>query len=179
MGFKPGRPPANEPSAFAFLTDNRLVQNGNITRYPTNQRMWNSFIQELNKWIKNETGNFDPTFTGFSTDPSTANVWWHRYGQFVHMEFGFTTGTSDATTFSIDDVPEVIRPRDNQTCLTGGMVDNNVSITANTACEVKSTGVISFYSNDTGGGWTGSGTKGISGGLTQSIIYSLRQPGKH
>ena len=178
MGFKPGPPPDNEPSAFEFLTDNRLLHNPNITRMPTTQREWNTFIQELNKWVKNETGSFDPTFTGFSSGPTAASVWWHRYGQLVYLQFEFTTGTSDATGFTITNLPDNITPRDTQRCLIWELVDGSSTISNVQTVDVKSDGTIAFYSAIPDNAWTASGGKGIAR-KGNSIMYSLRQPGKH
>ena len=182
---KPGPPPANEPAAFEFLTDNRLVHNSAITRMPTTQREWDSFIIELNKWIKNETGSFDVSssdsakFTGFSSDPSSANIWWHKYGQLVHLQFEFSFGTSDATDFTITGIPENLRPRDDMDVLCPGLRDGSASISPVGACTVTSVGAINFWTTPHHGVWTGSGTKGFSTSGRFSIIYSLRQPGKH
>jgi len=187
MSLKPGPVPDNQPSAFEFLTDNRFIHNGNISRMPTTQQQWNTFIQELNKLIKNETGNFDVSssddakFTGFSTDPSSANIWFHRYGQMVHMEFHFSNGTSDTQEFTITGIPKVIRPRDDQTCLIGSMHDNGSDLTTISLVRVGSNGTLSFFKDATesASSWTGSAAKGFGTPTTQpSIIYSLRQPGK-
>jgi hypothetical protein len=150
---------------------------------PTTQREWNTFIQELNKWIKNETGSFDvggsatAQFTGFSSDPSGASVWWHRYGQIVYLEFHFTTGTSNATGFTITGIPEIIRPRDTQRCLIWDTVNagNQADVTP---LDVKPDGTIAFYSAFPDNAWTSSGGKGL-GRVGNGIMYSLRQPGKH
>lgn len=179
---KPGPPPNNQPSAYEDLTDNRLLNNGAITRMPTNQREWNRFIQELNKWIKNEVGNFDPTFTGFSADPSSASCWWHRYGQIVHLEFVFGTGTSNSTGFNITNLPSIITPRDDTTYLVGGLEDNGAAVTDGTV-KIKSDSTIEFYNNPAGlAAWTASGDKGFDTGAGgaefNSVIYSLRSPEK-
>ena len=178
MGFKPGPGPPNEPASFEFLTDNRLLHNPNITRMPTTQKEWNTFIQELNKWVKNETGTFDPTFGGFSSDPSSASCWWHRFGQMVQMEFVFTTGTSNATSFTITNLPEIITPRDDTTVSISGMQDNGTLITIPQAVAFKADGSIRFDSNAANGTWTNTGNKGFSDN-DMSVIYILRQPGKH
>ena len=186
MGFKPGPPPDNEPTAFEFLTDNRLLHNAGITKLPTTQQDWNTFIQELNKWIKNETGSFDPTFTGFSENPAAGfdgegpSIWWHRYGQLVHMEFIFGLGTSNSTSFTITGIPEIIRPRDDATYILTGMSDNSASLTNPQTVQVGADGTLTFYSSAFTGEWTASGNKGFgTGNPSKNIIYSLRQPGKH
>jgi len=183
---RPGGPAANLPGAYEDLRDNRLLHNPNITRMPTTQQEWNAFVQELNKWIKNETGSFaiggseTAQFTGFSSDPATANIWWARYGQMVHMEFYFTTGTSDAGTWTITGLPEVITPRDDINVNCEGMVDAGASLTAGAGnCTIISTNVLSFRTTPHLGAWTASGDKGFQTSGRHSIIYMLRQPGKH
>ncbi len=187
MPLEPGPPPDNEPSAFASLTDGRLLNNAAITKMPTNQREWSSFIQELHKLVKNRTGNFDVNstadakFTGFATDPANANIWWHRYGQLVHMEFGFAAGDSNLTTFTITGIPEVIRPRDDVLVLVGGMLDNGSDLTAPSSVNVGSDGVLEFHltANAAATSWTGANDKGFNvSGPGASIIYSLRSPEK-
>ncbi len=183
MGFKPGPPPSNQPSTFEFLTDNRLLHNPGITRMPTTQGEWNTFVQELNKWIKNETGNFDPVFTGFSSDPGTVggegpSVWWYRYGQIVNLEFIFSTGTSDATDFTITNLPEFLTPAVSTTVPLSGFLDGSVSLDVPQTVKIGSDGIISFYPDGFQTNWTASGSKGSVGG-GQAAIYFLRQPGKH
>jgi hypothetical protein len=177
--------PATIPSNFAPLRDGRLLNNSNLTRMPTTQREWNTFIQELNKWIKSETGVFDvglsadAQFTGFSTDPANAAVWYMRYGQFVHMEFYFQTGTSDSISFAITGIPETLRPRDDVTVACAGLWNNGASLAAGEGtCVVQSTGVLSFNATPHGGAWTASSTKGFATSGRFGIIYPLRQPGK-
>jgi hypothetical protein len=168
---------SNAPGAFAYLKDSRLLDKRNIQTMPTSQREWNTFILELNKWLKNETGNFDPTFTGFSSDPSSASCWYHRFGQLVHLEFIFTTGTSDDTGFTITNLPAIITPRDSQILPMIGLHDNTADIADRGSVKIGSDNVITFYSDNHAGAWTGSGTKGF-GTSGQSVIYSLRNPEK-
>ena len=178
-------PPVNGPGAYERLVDQRLTSNSNLTKMPTNQREWNSFIQELNKWIKSETGFFDvggsadAQFTGFSSDPTSAGVWWMRYGQFVHMEFNFTTGTSNTTGFTITGVPENLTPRDNLTVPCEGLIDNNTLLTAGTGtCRVNANSTLDFRTTPQGGTWTALLGKGFDLAGRYGIIYPLRQPGK-
>jgi hypothetical protein len=181
---KPGPPGNNAPANYDDLTDGRLTNNSNITRMPTTQREWSTFVRELNKWIKNETGNFDvggsatAQFTGFSADPADANIWWHRYGQLVHMQFHFATGTSDTTAFTITGVPKIITPRDTSIVLCHGLTDNSANVTHVGTVGVGSDSVLTFYSNAYLGNWTASGLKGFSVSGVSSIIYSLRSPEK-
>ena len=168
---------ANAPSAFAYLRDSRLLDKRNLAAMPENQRGWTAFMLELNKWIKNETGNFDPVFTGFSADPGTPSCSWHRFGQMVFMEFIFTTGTSDAVDFTITNLPEIITPRDSQIYPMNGLHDNTANIVDRGAIKIGSDNIITFYSDNHAGAWTASGTKGF-GTSGQCVIYSLRSPEK-
>ena len=178
--FVPGPPIPNAPASFEYLKNSFLQSNSNITRIPTTQREWNTFIQELAKWIKNETGIFTPTFNGFSTDPSTPICVYHRYGQIVQLEFVFTTGTSDATLFTITNLPTVIIPKVNVIQPISGLVDNNVNL-VNAQVEISSGGVVAFYTDGHETGWTAGATvKGFSSSDTseKSVIYFLRNPDK-
>ena len=177
--FVPGPPIANAPSSFEYLKNSFLQSNANITRMPTTQGEWNTFIQELAKWIKNETGIFTPTFTGFSSDPSTPICVWQRYGQIVQLEFVFTTGTSNATSFIITNLPTVITPKVNVIQPISGLHDNTADI-ANAQVEISSGGTIAFYSDGHETGWTAAGAKGFSSSDTseKSVIYLLRNPDK-
>ena len=175
----PGGPIANTPTSFEYLKSSFLQNNANITKRPENQQDWTTFIQELAKWIKNETGVFLPTFNGFSTDPSTPSCVYHRYGQIVMLEFVFTTGTSDQAFFTITNLPDVITPKVNVIQPISGLVDNNVNL-VNAQVEIGSDGVIAFYTDGHETGWTNSSTKGFSSSVTseKSVIYLLRNPDK-
>ncbi len=175
----PGGPVDNTPSSFEYLKSSFLQNNANIARMPTTQQGWTTFIQELAKWIKNETGVFLPTFNGFSSDPSTPSCVYHRYGQVVMLEFVFTTGTSDQVFFTITNLPDVITPKINVIQPISGLVDNNVELD-NSQVEISSDGTIAFYSDGHEGAWTASSTKGFSSSDTseKSVIYLLRNPDK-
>lgn len=107
---KPGGTPANASSGFAFESDSRLLSHTGITRMPSSQREWQNFILELNKWVKSKSGIFVPTFTGFSSDPANPTVEWYLFGKYVSLYFNFATGTSDATGFTITNLPDEINP---------------------------------------------------------------------
>lgn len=176
--FKPGAEVANAPSSFEYVKSSFLQSNANITRMPTTQREWNTFIQELAKWIKNETGIFAPTFNGFSSDPSTPTCAWQRYGQIVQLEFVFTTGTSNLNAFTITNLPAVITPKINVYQNISGLVDNGTNL-ANSTVEISSQGTLAFYPDGHSGTWTTSGDKGFSSATAEkSVIYLLRNPDK-
>ena len=180
--------PAGEPAEFTEARAERLTRSPQITRMPQNQQEWNRFIQEMNKLIRNEVSGFEPVLAGFSSDPSNAYCWYHRFGQFVYMEFAFTTGTSNSANFRITNLPTQITPNAQQRCLVNGhMHDNGADLaygtlqTQGSAALVGSDGTIQFYpemKQDTS--WTASAAKGfvMPTGQYASILYTLRNPDK-
>jgi len=183
-GGSPGSSPGNAPDNYKYLKDDRMVRVTSISRAPQSERGWGNFVRELNKIIKNETGTFDISstddakFTGFSADPATSSIWWHRYGQIVHLEFNIGTGDSDATDFTITGIPTVIRPRDDCIYPLFGLYDNGAAI-ASGSIKVGSDGTLTFYTDQEDGAWTGSSTKGFTSGLgVKGLMYSLRNPTK-
>ena len=174
----------NPPTGFSYDADQRLLTNGQIARLPTTQAEWNGFIKELNKWIKNETGSFDPTFVGFSSDPGQMSsqgptVLWHRYGQMVTLVFYFDNGTSDSTSFQISNLPDNITPAYNQVCHIGNLQDAGVEITAPCLVAITTGNDIIFYSDNQFGLWTNSAAKGFTDTRPpMSITYSLFEPSK-
>lgn len=185
-GGSPGGTPGNAPDNYKYLKNHRLANNSSIARMPQGQREWSAFIHELQKWIKDETGTFDISssdtakFTGFSTDPTTSSIWWHRYGQFVHLEFNIGTGTSDTTAFTVTNIPAVIRPRDDCTYPLFGLYDNGAAIADRGSVKIGSDGTLTFYTDQQDGTWTaGATTKGFEAGLgAKGLIYGLRSPDK-
>lgn len=144
-------------------TKSTLLRNSNITRMPQSQQEWNGFIVEFNKWIVNHEGSFTPTFTGFSTDPSSAIVNWVRFGPLVNVRLAFLTGTSDATTWTITNIPDEITPDTAQIVWIFGAHDGGSDSTDPIAIQISSTSWTFGLGvgNETGGGWTGSLAKGL------------------
>jgi len=179
MPTKPGV--GQEPASYDFAIDEFLQSNGNVQKMPKNERAWNAFIQELSRWIKNENGFWTPSFSGFSADPSSPICIWHRWGQAVDLKFVFTTGTSDATGFSITNIPEVIRPSSTIYIPMSGLHDNGSALTGAGSVQIDSAGACSFYSDCNFGTWTAGATaKGFTDGANNpsSITYLLRAPNK-
>ncbi len=120
------------------------------------------------------SGSFVPTFTGFSADPVSALIRFTLSGNIVMMNLLFTNGTSNATTFTITNVPVSLRPNRNQILYIGAAVDAGSGIDG-CSLFVDTAGVITFgagHSNFGGGGWTDSALKGI-GSNSQVISYIL------
>lgn len=179
---------AGAPSDYTFDKYTRLSQNPQLNRMPTNQLEWKHFIQELEKYSRNECNGFVPTFTGFSSDPSNPFIWYQRFGQVVQVEFAFGTGTSNATTFTITNLPEAITPFTDTTVLCRGLVDNGSALTAGSV-EFRANGTIEFFTLDHynsslgGGGWTASAAKGFNTSVAHPtdipvVQYLLREPNK-
>lgn len=188
MAQKPGSGGAGAPADFVYAKYERATQNPQMGRMPTNEFEWIHFIQELEKYTRNECDGFVPTFTGFSSDPSTPFIWWQRFGQIVQVEFVFGTGTSDATTFTITNLPTEITPFTDTTVLCRGLVDNGSALTAGSV-EFKADGTVEFFTLDHynsslgGGGWTASGNKGFNTSVAHPtdipvVQYLLREPNK-
>jgi len=178
--------PAGEPSTFTEARAERLTRSPQLTRMPQNQREWDRFIYELNKLVRNEVSGFEPVLTGFSANPTDPYVWYHRYGQFVYMEFAFTDGTSNSTSFSITNLPTSITPNVQQRCLVNGIMEDDTGgvggdLLLGSSALVGSDGTIKFYPTaNANGNWTASNTKGFSmpSGQYASILYTLRNPDK-
>ena len=155
-----------------------LLRNSGIIRMPTSQREWSAYIVELNKWIENHEASFTPTFTGFSSDPSSALVNYVRFGPMVNVRLSFLTGTSDATTWTITNIPNEISPDTAQIVWIFGAHDGGSDSTDPIAIQISSTewtfglGV----GNETGGGWTGSSAKGLQN-KNLSFCYSTWSKG--
>ncbi len=119
--------------------------------------------------------SFTPVFFGFSADPSTPTVVAIRSGFAVHVILQFTVGTSDATTFTITNVPAAIQADTSQTIQLPSSVDNGSNDTDGCTIQIG-TGATWFFglgsTNHGGGGWTASGSKGL-GDSTFAFSYLL------
>jgi hypothetical protein len=120
------------------------------------------------------SGSFTPTFGGFSADPvGTNTVIWMKQNGIVYVDIEFTTGTSNATSFTITNWPSAIQRTDAGSPLImplPNLVDNGVT-SWGTIQVTNSATVIFKYE---GGLWTASGAKGVysSGGFV-TFSYPL------
>ena len=178
----PGRDNTGAPNDFEYDKFIRASENPQMSNMPTNQREWGIFIQELEKMVRNESSGFIPTFTGFSSDPTTPFVWYQRFGQVVFMQFHFTTGTSDAVGFTISNLPESITPASTQLITPMyGVINNAAEVIG--SVRVKTDGTISFSSDSLQeSNFVTSGAKGLQATPNLddnlSITYMLRKPNK-
>lgn len=118
-----------------------------------------------------ETGTFTGTLVGCTTSP-TATINYRRAGNIVTLWFtsgGALTGTSNAITLAVSGIPAAIRPNSPAgriqygICL--GLTDNGSTVTTGVLCSVGIAGLedrVTFYNNFQSGGFTSSGTKGIT-----------------
>ena len=120
-----------------------------------------------------EIGSFTPTHTGFSSAPS-GTVQWSREGSLVTLQLPFLTGTSDATTWTITNLPAVLTPTRGQTLPIIGMHDNGSDQAAAGVVIISGTTLtfgLDGTDANTGGGFTAANAKGFSS--IPSITYSL------
>jgi len=128
--------------------------------------------------IAKTVGSFTPTYGGFSADP-TGTVFWALTGtnnNIVTLRLAFGTGTSNAATFSITNLPSNLQPVTAQSVPIIGLHDNTADLTPVSIAYVIAGATLSFGldgSNPTGGGWTGSGTKGVQSIGSPTFQYTL------
>lgn len=103
-------------------------------------------------------GSFTPTWTGFSAAPS-GDCTWQRVGNLITLFFPTGTGTSNATTMTITNLPAAIRPSA-ATSVVAFVMDLGVAQVGRIS--ISAAGVMTFGATTAGaGGFTNSGTKGI------------------
>lgn len=107
-----------------------------------------------------------PGFTGFSADPTMTTARWTQIGRLIQIAIDMTTGTSNATSFTITG------PADSRYVI-GGLtygVDNGASLSSAVLIQTAvGTDSLSLSSTPAGGAWTGSGSKGAD----INLIYEV------
>lgn len=118
-------------------------------------------------------GSFTPTYTGFSIDPS-GDINYTLRGNVVRMILPAGPGTSNATTFTISNLPAALRPQAG----TGGhhpvttLLDNGNQSWGSVSITTSAT--MTFYNQGNASGFTASGNKGfISFGGGAFVQYPL------
>lgn len=152
-----------------FFRNNPIIQ-----RIPTDQVGWSFFIQELTNSIFEQKGSFTPTWSGFSTNPVAGIVYWTRSASMVTLTISTANlGTSNAATFQITNLPQILQPTVTQTVAVNTLVNNGNVGWGNA---IISGATIDFAFQDTdGASWTATGTKGFgnSSSTFTSITYSI------
>ena len=108
-------------------------------------------------------GTFVPTWSGFSVAPATTPIAYRRNGTLVTLIFNPVNGTSNATTFSLSGLPQIIRPlvAPAMSYPVIGLLDNSARIPGGLAA-VNSSGIVTFFKDGTQAIWTASGSKGFA-----------------
>jgi len=131
-----------------------------------------------------ESGSFTPAWSGFSVDPSGADVDWVRMGNIVYLRIDSAVGTSNATTMTITNLPANLRPvtGNRQIFVIGGMVDNGAEVDKACMVNIDNGPTITFglgFNNSGGGGWNSSATnKGFgpgTGARKQRLMYFINR----
>ena len=160
-----------------ITSTSRFLQNhSGIMRFPTSQREWNSFIQELSKWFLEYEGTYDAAAQGFSTVVTFTGITYYRYGKLVMIRFPVqeeSSGGGSATTFVLAAMPERIWPAKNQIVPITNLVDNGAPITGAGQAKIAVNGTITFGIDGADGGFTGSGNKGFGDVAAPVVIYTL------
>lgn len=115
-----------------------------------------------------DSGSFVGTGTGFSGSAPTMTITWRKMGNIVEVDFGGMTGTSNATSFTINNIPAAIRPTTAQNSPVVPAQNNTVGISA--VVGINNSAVWTMNTFTVGGagsglssaGWTGAGTKGVA-----------------
>lgn len=119
-------------------------------------------------------GSFIPTWTGFGGSPPTCTIFYQKIGSLVILKIGAVgnTGTSNATTMTITNLPSVLRPLTSPGALIPcALVDNGADALGAFGFGVPA-GTINFYKGaaPSASGFTNVGSKGFNPFAT--LIYS-------
>jgi hypothetical protein len=117
------------------------------------------------------TGSFTATLNGIDST-QTAGVQYVKTGRFVFAAINSVTGTSNATTCSLTGVPSDLRPTvSGHTVFVPKFMDNGSTVFDVTARTIVNSGTIQFLKAGSTTGFTASGDKGLSDGLT--MIWAI------
>jgi len=161
------------------ITNKKPLANPGFQKYPTNQREWSHYQNEVHKV---QVGSFTPTFSGFSDTPTASDVTWRIQGGLAIIRVPNVSGTSDAATFLITNWPQDLHALFPISIPMGGFIDNGSAGTEigyaripEHATAGSGTGLMAFgygADNPGGGGFTTSAAKGIIGGIT-TLMYPI------
>lgn len=141
-------------------------------------RPWSGWFRNLFNYLSQFTltatnGSFTGTptgGTGFS--PATVTITWVRLGNFVGMTVPATTGTSNATTFTITGTfPAALIPATATKFTPCTLLKDNGAAPTSTGYVNVASGVLTFGFALTSNSWTAAGNKGISSNT--NFVYSL------
>lgn len=121
----------------------------------------------VSKWTSNPVtgyseGSWIPTFTGFSSNPTSVTANYILIGKMCFVSVAMTAGTSNATTFTMS-MPFTAAAWVQSLSVTTVVNNSTVATTAGRVLISSGGGVFNFYINGSNTGtWTASGTKGVS-----------------
>jgi len=119
-------------------------------------------VQSIGQWQA-----WVPTFTGFSADPTSVTARYTLSGKMCTAYFFATSGTSNATTFTITLPFAAANVEDPQT-FAGNVVDNGTGKVGIVRTRVNSN-VLDVYNGATGTAFTASGAKNAAFSITYEI----------
>lgn len=108
--------------------------------------------------VVGESGSFTATASGLTTSP-TGTVYYHKIGKTVTLMIPTISGTSNATTFNLNILPESIRPSNTQKAL---MTIINNGIYSVSYANIQANGYIVLWAAFNASSFVSSGTKGVS-----------------
>jgi hypothetical protein len=116
--------------------------------------------------VVGDSGSFTTTASGLTTSP-TGTVTYNKIGNTVTLNIPTITGTSNATTFDLNNLPTILRPTNSKNVL--AVITDNGTTTVSYAT-VQSNGFIVFYASFISGSFVTSGTKGV---FSCNLTYAL------
>ena len=117
-----------------------------------------------------QVGKFTMTATGFSSTAPSGTAFWRIEGQRVTLAIPVLSGTSNATTFTAN-IPAAIIPTTftgalNQTHALALAQNNSAYVAGAYVAVTGGSGMLQFGLLGSLAGWTGSGTKSVTGEIT-------------
>ncbi|HTS55228.1 MAG TPA: hypothetical protein VMH26_18315 [Burkholderiales bacterium] len=118
-----------------------------------------------------DVGSWVGTFGGL-TSSVVGTAWWARHGNVVNVAIPYGSGSSNATTFTFNNVPASLIPT--RTQLAGVPVVVNTAATGGGSVKVVAASATYTFLQGTGGAWTSSGPKAMGqSAIWQTINYLL------
>jgi hypothetical protein len=120
-----------------------------------------------------DSGTFNGTATGLTTSPASGCAW-SRNGNQVTLSVGTVSGSSNATSFSIGQLPAALSPARSQVLpLPDSAFTNNTAKVGTVACSISAGGSsLVFLLSDSSAGFTAAGTKGVTRGFTVTYLLN-------
>lgn len=123
-----------------------------------------------------DTATFTANYTGFTGTVQAAATYF-RVGRLVVLYLTQITGTSNAVTFTLNNLPAIITPGivfdvpvSSVSLLDNGASLAAASLTANASFSGSNT--ITFFKSNASNTWTASGTKGVGRGIQLAYAVS-------